>query len=310
MKIYVAGHRGLVGSALVRAIEIGQEHTWVGKTRQELDLLDRQSVLDYLRQEKPDALIVAAAKVGGIGANSKYPVDFLSENLQIELNLINAAHETGIERLVFLGSSCIYPKEAEQPIREEYLLGGQLEPTNEPYAVAKIAGLKLVEAYRRQYGYKWISLMPTNLYGPGDNYDLEHSHVIPALIRKFHESKINRREEVIIWGSGSPLRDFLHSDDLASAVLKSLTIDSEWTVLNVGSGEEISIRDLVDIVSKIVGYNPTIKFDSSRPDGTPRKSLDSNRIQSFGWEPLITLESGLRSVYLNFLEQEETRARL
>lgn len=299
MKIYVAGHRGLVGSALVRAIEAGGEHTWVGKTRQELDLLDKQAVLDYIKQEKPDAVIIAAAKVGGIGANSKYPVDFLSENLQIELNLINSAHEVGIERLVFLGSSCIYPKEAPQPIKEEYLLTGPLEPTNEPYAIAKIAGLKLVEAYRKQYGYKWISLMPTNLYGPGDNYDANDSHVLPALVGKFHEATRKAECEVQLWGSGTPLREFLHSDDLARAVLLCLQYYDGGLPLNIGSGFEIPIRDLAYMVSQIIGYKGQIVWDDSKPDGTLRKKLDSTALSShINWRPSVELEEGIRSTYL------------
>lgn len=303
MKIYVVGHRGLVGSALVRAIESGGEHTWIGKTRQELDLLDKKAVLDYLIEEKPDSVIIAAAKVGGIGANSKYPVDFLSENLQIELNLINSAHEAGIEKLVFLGSSCIYPKEAPQPIKEEYLLTGPLEPTNEPYAIAKIAGLKLVEAYRKQYGYKWISLMPTNLYGPGDNYDLETSHVLPALIRKFHEAKVNGDKQVTLWGTGEPLREFLHSDDLADATLFCLSNYDGDEALNVGSGEEVSIRQLAEAVSSITGFEGSVFWDSSKPNGTFRKALDSNLIDNLGWTSKKDLMEGLRQTYENFLHE-------
>lgn len=293
MKIYVAGHRGLVGSALVRAIEAEGKDTWIGKTRQELDLLDRRAVLDYLREEKPDAVIIAAAKVGGIGANSKYPVDFLSENLQIELNLINSAHEAGIERLVFLGSSCIYPKDAPQPIKEEYLLTGPLEPTNEPYAIAKIAGLKLVEAYRKQYGYKWISLMPTNLYGPGDNYDLETSHVLPALIRKFHEAKVKGYKEVTLWGTGEPLREFLHSDDLADAVLFCLKNYDGDAALNVGSGEEVSILQLAKMVHEASNFSGTVIWDASKPNGTFRKKLDSSRMKERGWKSKISLAQGI-----------------
>ena len=303
MKIYVAGHGGLVGSALVRAIEADAEHTWIGKTRQELDLLDKKAVLDYLIEEKPDAVIIAAAKVGGIGANSKYPVDFLSENLQIELNLINSAHQARIEKLVFLGSSCIYPKEAPQPIKEEYLLTGPLEPTNEPYAIAKIAGLKLVEAYRKQYGYKWISLMPTNLYGPGDNYDLETSHVLPALIQKFHQAKVNRDKEVTLWGTGEPLREFLHSDDLADAILFCLSNYDGDEALNVGSGEQVSIRQLAEAVSSITGFEGSVFWDSSKPNGTFRKALDSNLIAELGWTSKKDLMEGLRRTYENFLHE-------
>lgn len=296
MKIFVAGHKGLVGSALVRAIEQRRDLSWFGRTRQELDLSDHPAVSEVLAGEKPDAIILAAARVGGIGANSKFPVDFLSENLQIQLSVMNAAHEHGIDRLVFLGSSCIYPREAEQPISEKSLLTGPLEKTNEAYALAKIAGLKLVESHRRQFGHKWISVMPTNLYGPGDNFDLENSHVIPALIRKFHEAKVKNESAVHLWGTGEPLREFLHSDDLASAILTTLDKYDSDEALNIGSGQEVSIRFLAETIKMLVGFSGEIIWDSSKPNGTPRKILDSQKLAKLGWKPQIDLETGLSLV--------------
>ena len=293
MKIYVAGHRGMVGSAIVRAIETEGKHTWIGATRSELDLTDRNAVFDYLKDNKPDALIIAAAKVGGIVANDSFPVDFLSENLQIQTNLIDGSHVAGIQKLVFLGSSCIYPKIAEQPIKESSLLTGELEPTNEPYALAKIAGLKLVQSYRKQFGHKWISLMPTNLYGPGDNYDPESSHVIPGMIVKFCNAKQNAEPSVTLWGTGSPLREFLHVDDLASATLFSLENYDGQIALNVGSGEEVSIRELAETIKTAVGFNGETNWDRSRPDGTPRKLLDGSELEKLGWKPSLTLKEGL-----------------
>lgn len=297
MKIYVAGHRGLVGSAIVRAIESDGKHTWIGKTRRELDLLDRKAVFTFLLKEKPDAIVIAAAKVGGIRANSTYPVEFLSQNLQIETNLLDGAHEVGIKRLLFLGSSCVYPKMAPQPIKEEYLLTGELEKTNEAYALAKISGLKLVQAYRKQYGHRWISAMPTNMYGPGDNFDLENSHVLPALIRKFHDAKISGAASVTLWGSGTPKREFLHSDDLGRACLFLLENYEDDIAINVGVGEDISIRDLAELIKKVVGFEGGIQWDSSKPDGTPRKLLDISRLGSLGWKASIKLEEGLESTY-------------
>ena len=293
MKIYVAGHRGMVGSAIVRAIEADGKHTWIGATRSELDLTDRNSVFDYLKENKPDAVIIAAAKVGGIGANDSFPVDFLSENLQIQTNLIDGSHAAGIEKLVFLGSSCIYPKFAEQPIKESSLLTGELEPTNEPYALAKIAGLKLVQAYRKQFGHRWISLMPTNLYGPGDNYDPESSHVIPGMIVKFCKAKNSGEPKVTLWGTGSPLREFLHVYDLASATLFALENYEGDVALNVGSGEEVSIKELAEEIKNSVGFSGQINWDSSKPDGTLRKFLDSSKLNDLGWKPSLTLEEGL-----------------
>ena len=293
MKIYVAGHRGLVGSAIVRQLESQTKHTWVGRTRAEMDLLDRNAVFHFLAEEKPDAVIIAAAKVGGIQANKNYPVEFLSENLQIEVNLIDGSHAANIERLLFLGSSCIYPKLAPQPLREEYLLTGELEKTNEAYAVSKIAGLKLVEAYRNQYGRQWISAMPTNVYGPGDNYDLENSHVLPALIRKFIDAKTRGDTSVTLWGTGSPKREFIYSDDLASACLFLLENYNESIAINVGTGQDLSIRDLASTIKQATGYEGLINWDESKPDGTPRKLLDIERISSLGWQPTISLEEGI-----------------
>jgi len=300
MKIYVAGHRGLVGSALVRAIEKSGEHTWVGKTRHELDLLDRSAVFEFVKNEQPDWVIVAAAKVGGIHANATYPVEFLSENLQIETNLIDACHEANIDRVLFLGSSCIYPKECLQPIREDYLLTGPLEPTNEAYALAKISGLKLVQAYRKQYGHKWISAMPTNLYGPGDNFDLQNSHVLPALIRRFHEAKVSGADHVTLWGSGTPMREFLHSDDLAAACLHLLASYDEDVAINVGTGIDIPISELANQIKAVTGYQGSINWDTSKPDGTMRKVLDVSKLNQSGWVAQISLADGLESTYLDF----------
>jgi GDP-L-fucose synthase len=306
VKIYVAGHRGLVGSAIVRAIEAGGNHSWMGKTHSELDLLDRKAVFAYVANEKPEAIIIAAAKVGGIHANNTFPVQFLTENLQIETNLMDAAHAAGIPRLLFLGSSCVYPKLAQQPIKEEYLLTGELETTNEAYALAKISGLKLVEAYRNQYGHKWISAMPTNMYGPGDNFDLENSHVLPALIRKFHDAKTRGDDKVTLWGSGSPLREFLHADDLASACLFLLENYDDEIAINVGTGKDISIKELAELIKGIVGFEGKIDWDSSKPDGTPRKLLDISRIAVLGWKPSISLEKGIRSTYDWYKTQQLT----
>lgn len=303
MRIYVAGHQGLVGSAVVRAIEADGKHTWVGRSRSELNLLDRKAVFDYLAQEKADAVIIAAAKVGGIYANNKYPVEFLSENLQIETNLIDGSHAAGIEKLLFLGSSCVYPKMAQQPIKEEYLLTGELEKTNEAYALAKISGLKLVQAYRNQYGHSWISAMPTNLYGPGDNFDLESSHVLPALIRKFHDAKTRGDSSVTLWGTGSPKREFLHSDDLGRACIFLLENYDADIAINVGFGEDTSITELAETIKGIVGFEGKTEWDLSKPDGTPRKLLDVSRIKNLGWSPTISLEDGLARTYKWYLSQ-------
>ena len=297
MKIYVAGHRGLVGSAIIRAVEAEGKHTWIGRTRSELDLLDRKAVFEFVASEKPDAIIVAAAKVGGIHANNTYPVQFLSENMQIETNLMDAAHAAGIEKLLFLGSSCVYPKLAQQPIKEEYLLTGELEKTNEAYALAKISGLKLVQAYRKQYGHKWVSAMPTNMYGPGDNFDLENSHVLPALIRKFDDAKKSGAPTVTLWGSGSPRREFLHADDLGRACVYLLENYNDDVAINVGVGEDVSIKELAGLIKETVGFSGSIEWDSSKPDGTPRKLLDVSRITKLGWKAQISLEEGISSTY-------------
>lgn len=307
MRIYVAGHKGLVGSALVGAIEKHPDHTWIGKTRSELDLLDRRAVFDFLASEKPDAVIIAAAKVGGIMANSTYPVEFLSENLQIETNLIDGAHAANIEKLLFLGSSCIYPKLCPQPIKEEYLLTGPLESSNEPYALAKISGLKLVEAYKKQYGRKWISAMPTNVYGPGDNFDETTSHVLPALIRKFHIAKKAGLKSVTVWGTGTPKREFLYSDDLASACLFLLDEYSDDSHINVGIGTDLSIADLAQIIAQVVGYEGEIYFDTSKLDGTPRKLLDVSRLSALGWHSTIELRDGIQRTYNWFLNHEANK---
>ena len=282
-----------MGSAIVRKIESDAKHTWIGRTRAELDLLDRKAVFKFLTTEKPDAVIIAAAKVGGIHANKTYPVEFLSENLQIETNIIDGSHAANIEHLLFLGSSCIYPKLAPQPLREEYLLTGELEKTNEAYALSKIAGLKLVEAYRNQYGRKWISAMPTNVYGPGDNYDLENSHVLPALIRKFIDAKSKGDESVTLWGTGSPRREFIYSDDLASACLFLLDNYDDSVAINIGTGEDLSIRDLASMIKDATGFEGLINWDKSKPDGTPRKLLNIQRISDLGWKANITLQEGI-----------------
>ncbi len=297
MKIYVAGHRGLVGSAITRAVESNPEHEWFGRTRQELDLLDRKAVFAFVAEQKPDAVVIAAAKVGGIHANNTYPVEFLSENLQIETNLIDACHAAGIERVLFLGSSCIYPKLAPQPIKEEYLLTGALEPTNEAYALAKISGLKLVESYRREYNRKWISAMPTNMYGPGDNFDPQNAHVLPALIRRFHEAKVSGATSVTCWGDGTPMREFLHADDLAAACVHLLENYDGDVALNVGTGEDVTIKELTELIADVIGFTGEILWDDTKPNGTPRKLLDVSKIKALGWEPKIGLRQGVQSTY-------------
>lgn len=290
----------MVGSAIAEEAK-KQGHEVLGKSSKELDLTNREAVFAEIKSVKPDALVIAAAKVGGIGANSTFPVDFLSVNLQIQTNLLDAAHAADIERVLFLGSSCIYPKFAPQPIPESALLTGELEPTNEPYAIAKIAGLKLVEAYRKQYGHKWISAMPTNLYGPRDNFDLESAHVLPALIHRFHNAKVNKSAEVTIWGDGTPLREFLHAEDLASACLMLLNEYDGSVAINVGSGEEVTILEIAQSVSKAVGFAGIIKFDKTKPNGTPRKLLDTNFLKNLGWKAQIDLKDGLASTYAWFL---------
>jgi GDP-L-fucose synthase len=296
-KVFVAGHRGLVGSALVRAIGGREGLGWIGEGRESLNLLNREDVFRYINTQKPDAVIVAAAKVGGIGANNAFPVEFLSENLQIMTNLLDACHRADIERVVYLGSSCIYPRMANQPIREEELLTGELEPTNEAYALAKISGLKLVQAYRKQYGRNWISVMPTNLYGPEDNFDAETSHVLPALVARFHAAKEAELSTVQVWGTGTPRREFLHVDDLADACLFLLEKYNGDIPLNIGFGEDVSIRELTELVAEVVGYKGAIGWDTTKPDGTPRKWLDSSRLREQGWKPKISLREGLESTY-------------
>jgi GDP-L-fucose synthase len=300
MRLYIAGINGMVGSAIAEEAK-KQGHEVLGKSSKELDLTNRDAVFAEMQSVKPDALVIAAAKVGGIGANSTFPVDFLSVNLQIQTNLLDAAHAADIERVLFLGSSCIYPKFAPQPIPESALLTGELEPTNEPYAIAKIAGLKLVEAYRKQYGHKWISAMPTNLYGPRDNFDLESAHVLPALIHRFHNAKVNDLAEVAIWGDGTPLREFLHVEDLASACLMLLDEYDGSVAINVGSGQETSILELARSISKIVGFEGNIKFDQTKPNGTPRKLLDTKFLGNMGWKARVGLIDGLASTYAWFL---------
>ena len=308
MRLYIAGIRGMVGSAIARhAKEIGWEV--LGKGSDQLDFTDRGPVFKELKFTKPDALVIAAAKVGGIGANSSLPVDFLSINLQIQTNLLDAAHAAEIEKLLFLGSSCIYPKFAPQPIPESALLTGALEPTNEAYAIAKIAGLKLVSAYRKQFGRSWISAMPTNLYGPHDNFNLETAHVLPALINKFDYAITHKSTNVEIWGDGSPLREFLHVNDLASACALLLDRYNEDEPINIGSGTEISIKDLAGLIGKITKFDGEIVFDSSKPNGTPRKLLDSTKIQSLGWNSTMSLADGITDTY-NWFKSSETRKEL
>ena len=296
-KIYVAGHRGMVGSAVVRRLQAAGYQNIVARTSKELDLRNTQAVDAFFAQEKPDYVILAAAKVGGIMANNVFRADFLYENLQIQNNVIHASFEQGVKKLLFLGSSCIYPKMAPQPIKEEYLLTGPLEPTNEPYALAKIAGLKLCEAYRDQHGSNFISAMPTNLYGPGDNYDLHNSHVLPALLRKFHEAKESSAPEVEVWGTGTPRREFLHVDDLADACLHLMLHYDGKEPVNVGTGEDLTIRELVELVRDTVGYEGSVRFNTDKPDGTPRKLLDVSKLAQAGWQYKISLPEGVRSVY-------------
>lgn len=302
-RVYVAGHRGLVGSAIWRQLAQHGFTNLIGKMRAELDLLDATAVRDFYRREKPEYVVVAAAKVGGILANSQQPAPFLYENLLIQNNLIHGAFENGVRKLLFLGSSCIYPKLAPQPLKEEYLLTGPLEPTNQWYAIAKIAGIKLCEALRRQHGSNFISAMPTNMYGPNDNYDLQTSHVLPALIRKFHDAKTSHAPAVTCWGTGTPLREFLYADDLAEACVFLLENYNEEQFINVGSGSEISIRDLAELVMNIVGYQGELVWDKTKPDGTPRKLMDSSRLFALGWKPKIDLSSGIRLAYADFLKK-------
>lgn len=298
-KIYIAGHRGMVGSAILRKLKKEGFQNFVLRTSTQLDLRNQIEVAEFFRKEKPDYVFLAAAKVGGILANNTYRGEFLYDNLMIQNNIIHQAHLQGVKKLMFLGSSCIYPKMATQPLKEDYLLTGLLEPTNEPYAIAKIAGIKLCDAYRAQYGCNFISVMPTNLYGPNDNYDLEKSHVLPALIRKFHEAKINHKSSVLMWGTGSPKREFLHVDDLADACYYLMQTYNQEGLVNIGTGEDIAIKEVAQLIQKIVGYQGKIEHDLAKPDGTPRKLMDVSKLRKAGWEAKIGLEEGIQSVYEN-----------
>jgi len=301
-KIYVAGHRGMVGSAIVRRLEKEGFNNIIVRTSSELDLRNQQAVNDFFAKEKPAYVFLAAARVGGILANNTYRAEFLYDNLLIESNIIHASYLNKAEKLLFLGSSCIYPKLAPQPLKEEYLLTGLLESTNEPYAIAKIAGIKLCEAYRDQYGCNFISAMPTNLYGPGDNYDLKGSHVIPAMIRKFHEAKEKNEAFTEIWGSGSPLREFMYADDVADACVFLMRNYNDKLFINIGTGEEITIKDLALLIKEVVGFGGEIKFDKTKPDGTPRKLMDNSRINNMGWKHKVSLKEGLKKTYTIFQE--------
>jgi len=316
-KIFVAGHSGLVGTSLVEALNKAGYRNLLLRTRQQVDLRDQYAVRSLFESERPELVFLAAAKVGGIVANDTFPAEFISDNLAIQTNVINSAHSVGVDRLLFLGSSCIYPKFCPQPIKEEYLLTGELEPTNRPYAVAKIAGIEMCWAFNRQYRTRYLAAMPTNLYGPADSYDLQTSHVIPALIRKIHEAKLNHQREVTIWGTGEVLREFLYSTDLADACLFLMGLeDSAFDALissdrppliNIGSGEELTIRDLATQVCEVVGYSGELMFDRSKPDGTPRKLLDSSRLRKLGWEPKVPLAQGLALAYQSFVESSSVR---
>lgn len=296
-KIYIAGHRGMVGSALVRRLQTEGYSNIVTRTSSELDLTNQQAVNEFFASEKPDHVFLAAAKVGGIHANNTYRAQFIYENLMMEANVIHAAYKNEIDKLMFLGSSCIYPKMAPQPLKEDYLLTDVLEPTNEPYAIAKIAGIKMCEAYRDQYGCIFISVMPTNLYGPNDNYNLSNSHVLPALLRKFHEAKVEGKPHVEVWGSGSPKREFLHVDDLADACLYLMNSYSEKQLINIGTGEDLSIMELAELIKDIVGFEGELKWDATKPDGTPRKLMDVSKLHNLGWKHKIGLREGITKVY-------------
>lgn len=313
-KIYVAGHRGLVGSALVRRLEKEGYSNLILRTSKELNLRDESAVKSFFDEEKPEYVFLAAAKVGGIYANNTYPADFIIQNIQIQTNVITHALRTGVKRLLFLGSSCIYPRECPQPMKEEYLLTGPLEPTNEPYAIAKIAGIKMCESVNRQHGTDFRSVMPTNLYGPGDNFHPKNSHVLPGLLRKFHEAKTNQSEYVEVWGSGRPRREFLHVDDMASACLYIMNLNEKTykantkpmlSHVNIGTGEDCTIRELAETIAKVTGFKGEIRFDPSKPDGTPRKLLDISRLNALGWEATISLEDGIRQTYQWFLEHRD-----
>jgi len=304
-KIYIAGHRGMVGAAICRLLEKSGYYNIIFKTSMELDLRDQTAVYRFLHDEKPDIIIDAAAKVGGILANNSYPYQFIMDNMLIQNNLISGAHQYDVKKFIFLGSSCIYPKLAPQPLKEEYLLTGELEPTNEWYAIAKISGVKACEAIRKQYGKDFVSLMPTNLYGSHDNFDLKTSHVLPAMIRKFHEAKINSNSEVVLWGSGTPKREFLHVDDMAKAVVFALENKLEDNLYNVGSGQDLTIKELANIIKNIVGHTGDIIWDDTKPDGTPRKLMDVTKLANEGWQYEIPLKKGITKTYKWFLENEQ-----
>jgi GDP-L-fucose synthase len=310
-RIFVAGHKGLVGSAILRRLQAEGYSNLVVRSRQQLDLMRQAEVETFFKAEKPEYVFLAAAKVGGILANNTYPAEFIYENLLIENNVIHSSYEAGVKKLLFLGSSCIYPRDCPQPMKEEYLLSGQLEPTNEPYAIAKIAGIRMCQSYNRQYGTRYISVMPTNLYGPGDNFDLETSHVLPALIRKFHEAKTSDKSRVTsdektvtIWGTGAPQREFLHVDDLADACVFLMDHYEESEIINIGVGKDISISELADLIKDIVGFKGAIRYDRSKPDGTPRKLLDASKLRALGWQPKISLREGIERTYRWYVEEQ------
>lgn len=309
-KIYIAGHRGMVGSAILRRLQQDGYSNFVFRSSKELDLRNQADVQSFFEAERPDYVFLAAAKVGGIFANNTYRGEFLYENLMIQNNVIHNAYLTGVKKLMFLGSSCIYPKLAPQPLKEEYLLSGYLEPTNEPYAIAKIAGIKLCEAYRSQYGCNFISVMPTNLYGPNDNYDLSNSHVLPALIRKFHEAKINDAPAVEVWGTGSPLREFLHADDMADACVFLMKTYDGADFVNIGTGKDLSIKALAELIKHVVGYEGDLVWNTSKPNGTPRKLMDVNKLHELGWQHKIELEEGIRHTYEQFAESVMSELRV
>lgn len=300
-KIYVAGHRGMVGSAIVRRLQSAGYNNLVMRTHAELDLIDQTAVMEFMQQERPDYIFLAAAKVGGIQANNTYRADFIYQNMMVQANIVQAAYQAGVERMLFLGSSCIYPRDCPQPIREEYLLTGPLEPTNEPYAIAKIAGVKLCESYNRQYGTAYVSAMPTNLYGPNDHYDLDNSHVLPALIRKAHEAKQRGDTELVVWGSGKPRREFMYVDDMADACVFLMESDVRDGLFNVGLGTDVTIRELAETIMGVVGFKGEIVFDSSKPDGTPRKLLSTDRLHALGWQARTELREGIEQAYVDFL---------
>lgn len=296
-KIYIAGHRGLVGSAIVRKLQESEYRNLIHRTHKELELTRQEKVEEFFDQERPDYVFLAAAKVGGIWANNTYPAEFIYSNIAVQANVIHSAYLYGVKKLLFLGSSCIYPKHCPQPMKEEYLLTGPLEPTNEPYAVAKIAGIKMCQSYNRQYGTNFISVMPTNLYGPNDNFDLETSHVLPALIRKFHEAKLQKEQSVVIWGTGTPRREFLHVDDLADACVFLMNHYNDSEIINIGCGQDISIRELAKLIKEVVGFEGELVFDKTKPDGTPRKLLDVSKLKQLGWQPKISLKEGIKQTY-------------